>query len=168
MNITMNQHHKAILDHLRPIKGVEIAGSFEIQIGKRVYPAVRYRQTMQTPPGTPAFQRGEREYVEDRFYVAGALPPSYLRNPGSSRSYGIRYKLGDESGEWYVIAHSDGASLTEEQKRYHPQLEDGRAFETFLLGSWNPAHYVGSARPRVMRCALRVAHERPECGGAVR
>jgi len=164
----MNPYHHALLTYLRRIPEVEILGVFDLAIGRTVYPAVRYKLTRPVSPGCPAYDRGERASVEERFAVSGALPPSYVRNPGSTRSLGRHYQFDDVEGEWFVIGWMSAdlaAQLAPEQRRYHPEI-DGEVLPNFTLGQWT-SDIPGLERARITKGSAVVVTE-SSCGGAVR
>lgn len=168
MKLTMNDKHQALLSYLRAIDAVEILGVFDLTIGRTTYPAVRYKLTCEVSSGCPAYDRGERVSVEERFAVAGELPPSYVRNPGSMRSLGRHYTFDDSAVEWCVFCHIGAdqiARLVPEQHHYHPVIA-GQVLANFTLGQWT--HTIpGLARANITKGrALRVAEM--SCGGAVR
>lgn len=164
----MHAHLQAILAFLRPIAGVEILGCFDLGIGRQTYKAVRYRQTIQVLPGCPAYERGERTYLEERMLVSGALPASYVRNPGSMSRLGRHYVFDGDEAEWFVVGYvQDVERLTPEQRTHHPLLVDGRVLPTFYLGQWSNETCHERAKITKGRAA-RIQDQAPHCGGAVR
>lgn len=78
-------------------------------IGDQTWPCVRYSQTMENLPGSPALARGEKTYERQGIYCVGELPKGYEKS---------RYRLrGDslaghamafpfEGIDWYIAGHS--------------------------------------------------------------
>ncbi len=143
---TATPNLSATLALLKKCPGVTIGRAYLLTIGRETYPAVRYSERVTIGEGCPAYDRGEREYVREAFYVlAEKLPPSYRHNPGSMGSMGLRFRFNVErdadaagacSGAWYVSGHLERESadaLRPDQKRFHPRDAQGNALPHFVL-----------------------------------
>ena len=109
-------------------------GAFDIttctlRIGRHDYPAARYLQRHATPPGSPAYVRGEREYLSQTIMAVGKLPSFYRR---SSK---VCFTMADAVHEWFVAGYA-GAIANRVQADVEPS--DINPFgNTFLVSPWN-------------------------------
>jgi hypothetical protein len=143
-----------IADYLRSIPKARITSTkpCTLTIGKTVYPACRYTETLNTPIGCEAYRRGEREYTREMIYVTGMLPSANLRG-------NVAFTIAGESDEWYVATYFGNVSArkqeTKEPTKFHPFGNN------FLLAPWNVPdgqaidHY---ARVPYRRVTVTIAH----------
>ena len=116
-----------IITYLASIKNAKITRILPcyVTIGRRTHPAAHYWETLATPTGSPAYARGEREYVREMVYCVGYLPPAKLRG-------NVAFVI--DGTEWYVAAYfgnvSDRKQETAVPNEYHP------FGNMFLLAPW--------------------------------
>lgn len=68
---------------------IEIGRRYVLAVGKSRFPVVEYRQTYQTPENSPAWHRGEREYVREMAYAIGPIPsPIRQRKADAIQAHG--------------------------------------------------------------------------------
>lgn len=122
-----------ISEHLAALPNVKLHRAFVLNFGKRECVALRYSDTREHTPGTPAYERGERTYTHEALYVLGELPSAYVQRKARvfrhSIAHGRDLSLAPLlAGLWYVAGYSTPAS---QKKALEAGHYDGPHFYLF-------------------------------------
>ena len=126
----MSKHHgsklRALHDLAQSWPGIQDARACVVKIGRESWPAVWYRQEVDTPSGSRSHMAGERTYVREGIYCLGQLPSGYERS---------RYRDGHalcfpyEGRDWYVGGYIQ--KIKREFKQHH------KLGKNFILSPWD-------------------------------
>ena len=119
-----------IVTYLASLKGAHIVRVVPryVTVGRQTYPAARYTERLQTPPGSAAYQRGERTYEREMIYCVGFLPSAKVRG-------NVAFTVDDDSRDWFVAGYY-GDVVRRKQKTATPS--EFRPFgNSFLLAPWD-------------------------------
>ena len=117
-----------IADYLASLPRVHSVIPESVEISGKVYPACRYQQTMTTPEHSAAWNRGERNYVQEMIYVVGMLP-------AVKRNGNVAFTMPGDSRDWYVAGYY-GAVKARKQATM-PPAEFHPFGNSFLLAPWD-------------------------------
>ena len=116
---------KQVSDWLAALSGVFESTPLTVQIGKTSFPAARYKQRLSILENSPAWLRGEREYVREMIYCVGERPACYRRSSKTCFRF-----IGD-SRDWYLASYVPRDANDSRFSEYHPFGEG------FQLAPWN-------------------------------
>lgn len=121
-----------------------------VAIGANMWPAVWYKQRLDTPEGSPARGRGEESYLREGFCCLGQLPPVYRYGRVGTFTYDNR--------DWII------ATYKSRRTNWRTVSEATADVERFVLLAYEPGTADAGAKrmPMAVRWYARVRLPGPQ------